>query len=417
MSDRFFDKNDVNKLINSILGDNEESNISLLRNRYENKLAELGITSHQVEKNLKLEYRTLNGILDGYLERFDLLALIKIGHFLEIPENEIMPFYLKLVSEKNKGELEIIKRRAFILNNFDLGFYKSLGVITSVQDFDHIEQMLNQVFGLNSIMEYDDTDVGAALSSITIMDGKKDSKKKRNPGRTYFINKARNIFQRINNPNPYVKQDLVDYFPKIRWHSTDFENGIANVMKSLFALGVTVIFQPSVPSMKMRGATFAVNGKPCIVLTDFRKSYPTIWFAFLHELFHILFDWAEILEKRYHLSDEENDLYVVRQKEEEANEFAREYLFPDAKLEYIANRINQRAIIREFALDNHVHPSIVYANYAFKYSTPDQNLWALYDKQIRPTMDVLLRNLNKDFTNTTSVVEYSEYYRKEIFNI
>ncbi len=410
MQEDNFNQEEINRLINSAWSGEPNVDVSLLRPMYEERLAELGISSNQVETNLEIGYRTLNGILDGDLQRFDLLSLVKIGHFLGIKENRIVEIYLRFVSEKHKEDIEKARRRTFILNNFDLPALKNSGVINSIQNFDAIEQQLNTIFGLKSITDYNTEDTGAALSSSNI-------KPKNDKTRKYFKNKARLIFQLINNPHRYDKQALIDYFPKIRWHSTDKEKGLINVIKSLFDLGVTVIFQPKMASLQMRGATFAVNGKPCIVLTNYRESYPTLWFAFLHELFHVLFDWDEISKKKYHLSDEENDLQVIKQKEDEANEFAREYLFPTSKLEVISKRINQKVIVREFALEHHVHPSIIYANYAFQNTDEENNYWAEFESSIHPKMDSLIKNLSNDLTAKSSAADFATYYRKNIFNL
>jgi Zn-dependent peptidase ImmA (M78 family) len=408
MEEEAFGQDDISRLINSAW-DQANSQLLFLRARYDEKLVELGITSSQAEQNLDLNYRTLNGLLDGSLQRIELVSLLKLGHFLDIPDQEIIQLYAQLISEKHKEDLKEAKKRTFILNNFDLPTLKSMGIIKSIRDFTHIEHQINEMFSLESILDYDTEDTGAALSSTKI-------KPKNDKTRKLFKNKARLIFRQLNNPNKYDKEAIVEYFPKIRWHSTDIENGLINIVKSLYALGLTIIYQPTMPSLQMRGATFQVNGKPCIVLTDYMQSYPTMWFALLHELFHVMFDWEEILVKRYHLSDEENDLFVLRHKEEEANEFARDFLFPVHKLEIISPRIRQRLLVKEFALDNHVHPSIIYSNYALQNSNKEKNYWAEFAKLIRPNMDGLIQKLGGGLTYRSKAIEFTEHYRCNIFN-
>lgn len=403
MSDNEFNQIDINKLINSAW-----SNENPLKNAFEKRLSDLGITLNQAVDNLQIEYRTLNGILEGTLKRLDFVSLLKIAHFLDISYKEISDLYVRTISMRYKDDLDQSKRRTFILNHFDLPVLKSIGVIDSIKDEAHIEEKLKAIFGLNNIMDFDIEDIGAAYSSTRI-------KVRNEKTRNYFIRKSKTIFKLIANPHKYNKEGLVEYFPKIRWHSTDINNGIVNVIKALYELGVTVIFQPSMPSLQLRGATFAVDDKPCIVLTDFRSSYPTMWFAFLHELFHVVFDWPEIQRVRYHLSDEENDLLVVRQKEEEANEFAREYLFPKDRLELISSKMNQRVLVKEYASDNHVDPSLVYAIDAYLNSSEDNNLWAQYDK-FMPPVNNLVRNLSNNLSHKSSAAAFAEYYKNRIFN-
>ena len=411
MEELNFNQDEVNRLINSAWNGNEaEAEHTVLRTKFENRLTELNITPSQAVENLQIEFRTVYGILDGSLKRLDILSVLKLAQFLEIPYNEIIELYTKTVADKNKDELIRSKKRAFILSHFDLQVLKNIGVIDSIRDFDHIEERLTSIFGIDSILDYDTEETGAAHSETKI-------KPKNGKSRNYFKNKCRLIFRLIDNPHRYDKQALVDYFPKIRWHSTDVDGGLINVIRSLFDLGVTVIFHPKMPLLQLRGATFAVNEKPCIVLTDYMNSYPTLWFALLHELFHVLFDWDEILRKRYHLSDEENDLFVVKQKEDEANDFAREYLFPKKKLEVITPRIKQKLIVREYAVDNHVHPSIVYENYANANSGDEQAFWSGFDKLVKPPMNNLLITLADNLTHKSTASDFASYYKINIFNI
>lgn len=409
--EEFNQDDEISRLINSAFngsGNNDQSEHAILRLKFEQKLQELGITTNQVRDNLDIEQRTLNGVLDGTQKRVDVLAVYKIAQFLELPYNEVMDLFLKLVTKHHKSDVDEAQRRAFILNNFDLPTLRVAGIIDSIRDFDHIEQRLNSIFGLKSILEYNIDEIDAAFSSTKIRPKKLHTRK-------YFIKKTQTIFKEIANPNPYDKEALVNYFPKIRWHSTDVNLGIGNVMRSLYELGVTTIFQPKMPQLQVRGATFAVNKKPCIVITNYRDYYPTMWFALLHELFHVLFDWEEILHNKYHLSDEESDLFVVQQKEEEANDFAREFMFPTQKMDRIADKLQQKVFIREFALENHVHHSIIYANHAWANSSKDNNLWAQYEKYM-PEINELIENLSGGLTNSSTAAEFATYYKTRIFN-
>lgn len=406
-----FNHDEVSRLINSAFSDprdKEQPGGTILRSIFEKKLQELDLSTNQIRENLEIEQRTLNGVLDGTQKRVDVLAIYKIAQILGMSYNEVMDLFLKSITQNHKDDVDKARRRAFILNNFDLPTLRNAGVIESIRDLDHIEHRLNSIFGLNSILDYDIEEIEAAFSSTNI-------KPKNLQTRKYFIKKAQAVFKAIANPNPYEKQALIDYFPKIRWHSTDVNLGLANVMKSLYKLGVTVIFQHKMPQLQVRGATFSVNKKPCIVITNYREYYPTMWFAFLHELFHVLFDWQEILARKYHLSDEEGDLFVVKQKEEEANEFAREFLFPKQKMERIINKLHQKVFIREFALDNHVHQSIIYANHAWTNSTSENNLWAQYEKYM-PEIDMLIENISGGLTTKSTASEFATHYKTRIFN-
>lgn len=410
------DQNDkirqVNALLNGIDFDEDYSKSSLsLRERFDNRIAELGITPTYVLGILNINYRALEGILDGTQRRIDFVTLTKLARFLGITTNLVVRLYIETLEKNNPDDLKVADKRTFITTNFDLATLRAANIISSISDFDHIEERLTRILGLRSIFDYNTDEIEAAFSSGAI--------KPRNAStRKYFIEKSRSIFKTLNNPYDYDKEALIKYFPKIRWHSTDVESGLINVIRSLYKLGVTVIFQPKLPSLQLRGATFAVNEKPCIVLTDYRGFYPTLWFALIHELFHVLFDWQEILDKKYHLSDEESDLFVLKQKEDEANDFAREFLFPAKKMEMISDkilseRISDKNYIKRFALDNHVHQSIIYANYAF--DNKHENFWAKTQKYM-PDINSLLNELGNNLGNQATASEFAEYYKTNLLN-
>lgn len=410
------DQNDkirqVNALLNGIDFDEDYSKSSLsLRERFDNRIAELGITPTYVLGILNINYRALEGILDGTQRRIDFVTLTKLARFLGITTNLVVRLYIETLERNNPDDLKVADKRTFITTNFDLATLRAANIISSISDFDHIEERLTRILGLSSIFDYNTDEIEAAFSS--------GATKPRNAStRKYFIEKSRSIFKTLNNPYNYDKEALIKYFPKIRWHSTDVESGLINVIRSLYKLGVTVIFQPKLPSLQLRGATFAVNEKPCIVLTDYRGFYPTLWFALIHELFHVLFDWQEILDKKYHLSDEESDLFVLKQKEDEANDFAREFLFPAKKMEMISDKILSEKIsdknyIKRFALDNHVHQSIIYANYAF--DNKHANFWAKTQKHM-PEINSLLNELGNNLGNQATAREFAEYYKTNLLN-
>lgn len=399
---------EIDNLLNRIT--NEKNNYHspiTLRQKFDQRVAELGITPTYVLEILKINYRALEGILDATQKRIDFVTLSKLARFLSLPIAELVILYMESLERNNIEDLEDTDKRAFITANFDLSVLRTMGVINSINDFEHIEEKINSILGLSSIFEYNDDDLDAAFST--------GAKKPKNlHTRIYFVRKSRKIFKLISNPFKYDKQALVDYFPKIRWHSTDVEHGLPSVIRSLYELGVTIIYQPKMPSLHLRGATIAVDEKPCIVLTDYRGYYPTLWFALIHELFHVLFDWTEILNNEYHLSDEENDLFILQQKENEANDFAREYLFPKKKMDVISCEISKKAFIKEYAYDHNVHPSIIYANYAHDNSTPDNQLWSSFRKYM-PDIAALLKMLGHHLGAQATASQYAAYYKTKIF--
>jgi HTH-type transcriptional regulator/antitoxin HigA len=85
----------------------------------------------------------------------------------------------------------------------------------------------------------------------------------------FWIKSSYKYFELIDNPNDYSRQNLVELIPKIKPYTQNVETGLLTVFQALFNIGITVVFQPSLPKTQIRGATFLIKNKPCIVITDF----------------------------------------------------------------------------------------------------------------------------------------------------
>lgn len=370
-----------------------------LKDLFEGRVLELKIRPTNVLEILKIEYRTLNGILDGTQKRVDYTNLLKIAHFLQLPKEKIVRLYLESLEKNYPDEVASSPEKiSFIKENFDLTVLKQAGFIDSLTDFDKIESKIVCYFGLKTIFDYKRPSSDVAFSAGVVQP-------KNELTRALWIRSAGNYFDEIENPYPYNRKALIDYFPNIRWHSTNVELGLINVIRDLYKLGVTVIYQPQLPSLHLRGATFSVADKPCVALSNYRGFYPTMWFALIHELFHVIFDWEEIRKNRYHLSDEEPEQLSVSAKEQEADSFAREYLFSKEKTTKIRPYLNDIEYVNEFAFNNHVHPSFAYVFYAYDAGKKDRMAWPRA-KRHNPPMDSLLKSISNSWDNPKPIAEF-----------
>jgi HTH-type transcriptional regulator/antitoxin HigA len=355
---------DINRILDSAL--KPES----LKELFESKLLALDISPTTVLDILGISYRTLKGVLEGTQKTFDHTNLIKIANLLQVPREHVVKLYFDALDANFPTIVQTTPEKIkFIKENFDLAILKKDGFIESITDFNHIENRIIARLGLRSIFEYRKPAMDIAFSSGIFQT-------KNALTRFFWIAAAKACFEEIDNPYDYDRQALLDFFPQIRWHSTDVEHGLLNVIKKLYRCGVSVIYQPPLHTLQLRGATFSVNDKPCIVLTNYVGFYGTLWFALIHELLHVIFDWGEIRENKYHLSDDSNEDISVKEKEEETNKYAREYLFSIEKTNKIKPFLNNANYVKEFALQNHIHPSIIYAFNARDIGHKDRMAWA-----------------------------------------
>jgi HTH-type transcriptional regulator / antitoxin HigA len=287
-----------------------------------------------------------------------------LADFLQMERDQVVKLYMESI-ERNIVTPIQSQTIKFIKGNFDLVALKKAGLIDSIVDFFMIEKRLTARLGLRSITDYRKPNIDVAFSSGLY-------KPENHLTRAFWIQAAIASLERINNPYEYSREQLIRFFPQIRRYSTNEEQGLIEVIRQLYRIGVTLVFQPSLPTLQLRGATFVLKDKPCIVLTNYMGFYPTLWFALIHELYHVLFDLQEIKESRYHLTDDSNDQQSVRNREKLADEFAREYLFSKEKMEYLIQRFDDSQFVYTYAINYHVHPSIVYALKAYETPKLDQ---------------------------------------------
>lgn len=340
------------------------------------KKEQVGISDYQMSKILGFDKSTFNRLSkkidEGKLEDVDFYSILKICQFLGIGIEEMSQIYVASLSPELVRELEHARKAKFILSYFDIKTLKENDFIDNIQDFELIEKRIIEFFQLNSIFDYKN-EVGGVLFSRT----KNLSSDKI---REFWVRCAMFQFEKIQNPNLYEKEKLLAIIPKIRPYTRFEEKGFLIVLQALYNIGITVIVQKYLSKTQVRGGTFLINDKPCIVITDYNKSYSTLWFSLLHELYHCLYDLDDLKVLKYHLSGEEqSDLYLFR--EEYADYFACEMLFPQEKLDYIKHMIQSSVLVNDYAEKNKVHPSIIYSFYCYEQKTKYNNdQYAFYSK-------------------------------------
>lgn len=367
MDDNFLN---IDRLINGALSQKGWLNTLSLNEIFNHKLEELGISKNQALKVMDIETKSFDAFMQGSSTKMDYLIVLKMSIFLDMSAIDFLDKFLSKIIDDNSKELEKTKIRNFIAKNFDLEGLRKIGFIDTVNDFAHIEKKILDFFGYDSVFEYRrEIDVPAYSSSKI---------KSNIESQRFWVNMAYATFEKIFNPNDYDREALVKLFPTLRAYSLNMENGLALVMKLLFKVGVTVVFIPKIyKDLHIRAATFCVSNKPCIALTNYRDFYPTLWFALIHELYHVLYDWDEICssESQSHLSAGISTGHI---NEDAANEFARKYLFDDDKMRVVEDNIDDDFFVTRFARSNNVHPSIVYALYAYTNSTSENKIFGKY---------------------------------------
>ncbi|PWG78055.1 ImmA/IrrE family metallo-endopeptidase [Pararcticibacter amylolyticus] len=388
MSKREFD---VDELLGGLFPKESLSDI------FEKRLKELDMLPTQSLDILGIEYRALQGFLNGSKKMIDATNIFRLANFLKMPRDKVASLFLDAL-EKNFSDSDYPQSKIdFIKANFDLAALRKAGFINSITHYRNIENQINRRFGYASIFEYKPVNKGIAFSSGMIQPKNLQS-------RQVWIKNAIERFERLNNPYPYDRDRLIKYIPSIRWQCTNVSEGLHYVISDLYRLGVSVLYQSPLSNLHIRGATLVINEKPCIVLTNYRNFYPTLWFALIHEIYHTLFDLDEIKTNVYHVSDDDAKDLALKEKENKADCFARDYLFSKDKLAAVRPHINNSSFVNTFAEKNQIHPSFIYLFYAYDSGNDDTKAWQRAQKY-NPPFDELIDMLDLKWTDEISIDE------------
>jgi HTH-type transcriptional regulator/antitoxin HigA len=380
-------------MINDILNKSFQYKGPSLEDLFKEKLDNSGLTKTQFEKLSGMERRSLDAILDKSSKQTDIIKLLKLAEFLEIDFNDALVMHFKDRPVEEIKELQSSMDITFINKFFDLKALMNLGFINKNDSLEVLKERICKFFDINSIYEYD-KELNEAFYSRT----KKSFSDKM---KDFWIKSSYKYFELIDNPNDYKRQNLIDLIPKIKPYTQNTENGLLTVFQALYNIGITIVFQPSLPKTQIRGATFLIKNKPCIVITDFNKNYSTIWFALIHELHHVLFDLETIEKTNYHLSGEP-DLFLIQ--EDKANEFASEYLLSSEKMRYIEKMIHNKFMVEKFAKECQIHPCIIYSQYQWRQSEKGNDYWGAF-KEHFPSIKGITKKLNSSNWDNDSIKE------------
>ncbi len=396
--------NNIDNLLEQIFSDKDEPiDLNIL---FQEKLLEYDLSQRKVLGLLNIDQRTLEDTLNGTSKQPNIINLLKIANFLGIDDlYKAIPAILKNQEKENIASIERGTKAAFVAKNFDIKKLNQIGFFTETDDTDYLTKRILSFFNFNSIFEFE-REVTKPLLSKT---KRTHSDKMKN----FWISSASECFKKINNPNPYERNLLKDIIVKIRPYSQDVEDGLFTVCKALYNVGVTVIVQNHLTLTQVRGGTFFINNKPCIVLTDLNKRYTTIWETLIHEIHHVLYD-LETISGGYgfHLTGEP-DLFLI---EEKAENFSREYFCGFEDYKRFKTHINSPFLIQKFAKDIEVHPSFIYSSFRhFQQAINKKNYYGAFI-EFFPDYSLCIKNLSPITWKENSINEIAEKL-KSIFEL
>lgn len=372
----------------------------------EKRREELQLSTKAASEILGMPRSSYERLVTGALQKLDILTVYKLAHFLGTRVEDIMQLFVaSAMPPEDFKAVEKVKEASFIVKNFDVEKLKKIGFIKSA-DYGHIKERVIEYFGLSSLYEY-----GVEATAILFSRAKTTVEDKM---MKYWILSAYQQFQRINNPNSFNPDRVEQLATQARQYTRKEKTGLLTVMRALYEAGVTVITQRALPNTSVHGATFVVNKKPCIVLTDHFKRYPTLWFTLLHELAHIIFHMDKLATMKFHISDGVEDLFLI---EAQADKFAKQLLLSRQKFDYIKNYINIESFVASYAEQNNIHPSVIYWMYAQELREQnDDSGWRYFSRYITMS-DVCSAQLHNEPWRAKSIAEEADKNKALISNL
>lgn len=397
---------DINRLLESAFRESSEEGGVNIRALFEAKLEEYSIAKSKALSLLGIDKDVFEDIISGKAKQPNLIHVLKLAEFIEIPLQQAVSAILKEQSVEAIASLEKFRNTSFLLKHFDIKKLTQAGFLEKNADINQIAGRLLQFFGYKSVGEFELAQEAPLYSRTRKLFADKMMK--------FWVSAAYKVFEHVANPHEYDREAVKDIVSKVKPYTQDVNEGLFILCKALYHRGVTVIAQELLPTTQVRGGTFVVHNKPCIVITDYRKSYPTAWTTLMHELYHVLFDLDVIMEAKFHLTQEgQQDLFLI---EEKADRFAMDYFCTMEEYNYIFRHIHSSFHVERFASQRQVHPAMIYNAYQYyQQKLHGQNYWAAFRNEI-PKVQPALAKLNRVTWTEQSVIEIAVKL-KEVFEI
>ena len=137
-----------------------------LKEIFNEKLQEFGLSKTQFEKLANIQRRSLDGILDKTSKQTDVSNILKLGEFLGMPFDSLLAYHLKDRPVEEIKDLQDSIEITFINRYFDLKTLSSLGFVDKKFTVDELKKRICKFFKLSSIYEYE-SKLNEALYSRT----------------------------------------------------------------------------------------------------------------------------------------------------------------------------------------------------------------------------------------------------------
>lgn len=314
-------------------------------------LDEIGMPQKELAERMGVHLKTINSIIKGK-GIISMDTALNLERVLGIPSS----FWLNREREYRDElakieEQEFLEKRLDWLKLFPLAQMKKNGWISESKRSPALVNEMLKFFGIakpeqwNRIYTEEQTSVAFRISlahvnnagaiSVWLRKGQLDAGKIKL--KSFTKNQFRKALKTI--------RELAYKHPK------DFKKKLQDVCASV---GVAVVYVPNLPKAPISGAARWIYDKPVIQLSGRYKSNDHFWFTFFHEAGHILLHGKKDIFLEGLDTNSMDEL-----KEDEANNFASDFLIPKNVLKQLMNEEIDDEIINEYSKKYHIHKGII----------------------------------------------------------
>lgn len=314
-------------------------------------LDELGISQKELSERIGISEKHISNVLKGKSRLTEKFALKLEYIFKDIPasywlniESKYREYLARVESDDilNKENLENISKRFH---------FKEVFKGTNMSVLSQAKEMLK----ILKISSYDKFDV--AYNNIPVRFFEDGGEKE---AIAIWINLCEEEID-IQNENitdvKYEKSKLKENLSNFKNIATNknLKQSLESCRKLCNKLGIYLVIREAIINCKVRGATTSYNGHPAIYLSLRFKKHDHVWFAFMHEIGHLLKHYNNDLI----ISFEDDEIDKI---EKETNQFVRDFFIdPDDYLDFTNKKDFSLVSINEFAAKQNIQSGIVVA--------------------------------------------------------
>ncbi|QUW26887.1 HigA family addiction module antidote protein [Bacillus cereus] len=321
-------------------------------------LDELGISQKECAKQIGVSEKHFSNLLNGKSRLTEEVAIQLENIIQGIPASYWLNYENKYQEQLKREEINSLSYSIDQLKAFSNRF--KFNNIFHGLDWDLVKQA-NEMLKILRISRFEQFDEVYSSFNVDFMEDGGETE-----AIAIWLNLAREEIEIQNkdlSDKIYSQDKLIEDLNKFKLLSlnNDYTKSLQSARKLLNRHGIYLVFYDALENSKVRGALTTYENNPAIYLTGRFKTHDHVWFALMHEIGHLI---------KHYIPNEpivtfENELELKSNndiKEEEANEFARDFFINRSEYKEFVQigNFNEKSI-HAFAKSQGVLPGIVVA--------------------------------------------------------